>query len=605
MAPLPSISRAPKSFDSTAPNLQVIANNAPVMRDCMSDGSVANIAGLAQEVAVVDIAINNPENVVLNTSRSSKSWSDIVNKADYFISDTLVLSHKPEVAPIFLNFQWVSREGFKTLLIEVPAVVGKVIGDINVDGVQPLCNGWQIYIKMEADRAQLLTSGLQLAGKWISLQAPICDSGFSTNAKIILKDLPMNKVSNQDVLVQVKKICEIKSKVWYSNIWVDGKKTHLRNGDHFFYIAEKYVNLFQKNFMVRDYQACVIKPASYNYCTSCQLVGHQPSSDLCIAKAPMEVQQSIQVFHGQDNPLSNMFICPEGCSWGDDGTIFNSSEQEFQFEKVVDHGKAEEAYELVEMEDIFCIKACACELILTTDISEEWLNKEEEVLHWACFNKFNACSHACEVLLSSKSELVEGTTDLKWGSGLDPCMTAECLPDYWPGKNKMGKMLKEIRSVLLEARHLQELNSDLSCRIHGLNGTLSCLLKTHQSESWKVLSGRNSKLALMSSDHRLLPVTSGAPYAWPCCRTLQNFWVFWVLKRSNFGPTGTRIQKINNHTSSCSSRIKKGALLCSPWLHSWKNRTCRIRNEIQSSTSDTTGIILVTFASQLAPPIDK
>ncbi len=149
-----------------------------------------------------------------------------------------------------------------------------MLANINVYGVQPLCNGWQIYVKMEADRAQLLTSGLQLAGKWISLQAPIHDSGFSTNAKIILKDLPMNEVSNQYVLVQVKKTCEIKSEVWYSNIWVDVKKTHLRNGDCFFYIAEKDVNLFQKNFMVRDYQACVIKPASHNCCTCCQLVGH-------------------------------------------------------------------------------------------------------------------------------------------------------------------------------------------------------------------------------------------------------------------------------------------------------------------------------------------
>ncbi len=65
---------------------------------------------------------------------------------------------------------------------------------------------------------------------------------------------------------------------------------------------------------------------------------------------------------------------------GDDGTIFNSSEQEFQFKKVVDHGKAEEAYDLVEIDDTFYIKAHAHELILTTDISEEWLNKEEEVL---------------------------------------------------------------------------------------------------------------------------------------------------------------------------------------------------------------------------------
>ncbi len=100
------------------------------------------------------------------------------------------------------------------------------------------------------------------------------------------------------------------------------------------------------------------------------------------------------------------------------------------------------------------------ELISAIDISNEWLNKEEEVLCQACFNKFNAYSHTCEALLSSKSELIEGTTNLKWGSWLDPHMTAECLPDYWPGKNKMGKLLKEIRSMLLEARHLQEQHSD-------------------------------------------------------------------------------------------------------------------------------------------------
>ncbi len=94
----------------------------------------------------------------------------------------------------------------------------------------------------------------------------------------------------------------------------------------------------------------------------------------------MEVQQSIQVFHGWDNPLSNMFVCLEGCSWGDDGTIFNSSEQEFQFKKVVDYGKAEEAHDFMEIDDTFYIKAHAYELIPTADISEEWLNKEEEVL---------------------------------------------------------------------------------------------------------------------------------------------------------------------------------------------------------------------------------
>ncbi len=39
------------------------------------------------------------------------------------------------------------------------------------------------------------------------------------------------------------------------------------------------------------------------------------------------------------------------------------------------------------------------------------------------------------------SKLVEGTMNTKWGSGLGPDQTKECLPDYWPGENQMGKIL--------------------------------------------------------------------------------------------------------------------------------------------------------------------
>ena len=55
---------------------------------------------------------------------------------------------------------------------------------------------------------------------------------------------------------------------------------------------------------------------------------------------------------------------------------------------------------------------------------------------------------------------MEGTLDLKWGSGLDPVLTLECLPDYWLGQNLMGKILKEICSELLEAKWLQFLSTE-------------------------------------------------------------------------------------------------------------------------------------------------
>ncbi len=68
--------------------------------------------------------------------------------------------HKPDIAPVFLNFKQVSREGFKIPLIEVAAVVGKVVRDTNVDGIQLMRSGWQIYMKTDYDHTTLVSRGI-------------------------------------------------------------------------------------------------------------------------------------------------------------------------------------------------------------------------------------------------------------------------------------------------------------------------------------------------------------------------------------------------------------------------------------------------------------
>ena len=47
------------------------------------------------------------------------------------------------------------------------------MGPKNVNAIQPMRNGWQIYVKTDIDRQKLLTMGLELAGKSIDLQAPV------------------------------------------------------------------------------------------------------------------------------------------------------------------------------------------------------------------------------------------------------------------------------------------------------------------------------------------------------------------------------------------------------------------------------------------------
>ncbi len=89
------------------------------------------------------------------------------------------------------------------------------------------------------------------------------------------------------------------------------------------------------------------------------------------------------------------------------------------------------------------------------EVNHEWQTMEEMVMLDVCRQKYKTCKHAKTALLESRSELAEATGDKKWGTGLNVKRTQECLPDFWPGRNMMGKILKTIRTELLEEKHLQ------------------------------------------------------------------------------------------------------------------------------------------------------
>ena len=141
-----------------------------------------------------------------------------------------MLEHTPQVCPVLVHYKKVSSEGYCTPLIDVVVAVGKAVGEANVDAVQPTKNGWQIYVKTEVDHTALLAAGLDLAGKHISLES----HSFSTSSptvKIVVKDLPLHEVTNEDVLEAVKQVAPVMLMIKYANIWIDGRHTHLRNGD--------------------------------------------------------------------------------------------------------------------------------------------------------------------------------------------------------------------------------------------------------------------------------------------------------------------------------------------------------------------------------------
>ncbi len=166
-------------------------------------------------------------------SLPTHTFAEVANFSKGFSPNFHILEHKLEVQPMFLGFKRVMREGYKIPLIQVAAAIGDVVGKQNIDAVQLMKSGWQIYILTEADRLKLMSTRIELAGKSINLQALVRDPNFTPNVKIILKDLPLNEVTNDWVLLALKNLegIEVQSLVKYSNIFVDGCCTHLLNGD--------------------------------------------------------------------------------------------------------------------------------------------------------------------------------------------------------------------------------------------------------------------------------------------------------------------------------------------------------------------------------------
>ena len=80
--------------------------------------------------------------------------------------------HKAEVPPVFIAYRRVSSEGSRISLMWIAtAILKSVAHPTSLDAVQPMKQGWYVYMKTNADRAHLVETGVTIAGKYISLQS--------------------------------------------------------------------------------------------------------------------------------------------------------------------------------------------------------------------------------------------------------------------------------------------------------------------------------------------------------------------------------------------------------------------------------------------------
>lgn len=340
-----------------------------------------------------DINSNNTSvNTVSNTAAGASRESLIQ------VGPSEAVQHKVEVPPVLVAYCKVAIEGECISLMQIATAVLQVMGDQSVlDAVQPMKQGWYIYMQTLADHATLVERGLTVAGKFVPLRSELRHDAIHL-VKVTLKDLPLHSIGNEEVLEAMKEVCSVTFAVNYSNLWFDGKITNIQNGDCFLYVDVKDVPKLPSTLQVgTSKQARVFKPVGMLTCKHCGNVGHRLVDDACPAKAMEDIQQSIETFQGGRCKLSNLHQCPHGCEIDNLGTKFPMSEHHYQFKKLKAHDLGVEAYELLLEEDSFKAMKKGKALIPDSATSEEW--KQVACKEMMSSNKLKyvvACSHAQE-----------------------------------------------------------------------------------------------------------------------------------------------------------------------------------------------------------------
>ena len=148
-------------------------------------------------------------------------------------------------------------------------------------------------------------------------------------------------------------------------------------------------------------------------CKHCQKEGHWATDDVCEARAPRDIQDSVEVFRGGKFPLSNLHKCPEGCRLVDvDGKEFLLSEHHYQRAKFIAHDKTDDMEKLMVKESPFKVMQLVQQVLPDSNLSEDWKDKESKIaMSYANAVKFHSCPHAMEALLNSKPLIAEATGD--------------------------------------------------------------------------------------------------------------------------------------------------------------------------------------------------
>ena len=349
-------------------------------------------------------------------------------------------------------------QGYMSL--DVCLSVAAVVGPNNVDGAQQIGNIWQIHLKTNASRIELLIKvKLNIGSKEVRLydQNPLYNKFVNeSREKITIKELPFHVTNDEIEKILQDKGIELLSYIMMSKVRDDqGNLTEYKNGDRFMYVKGPIEPVLPRIIFIQEYRTKVYHDGQFkDNCKTCKVLGHNDGDDRCPAR---NIGEPILPFRSHNMVLSNYYPCELEAY----DMKFKSLEHAYQWKKATEAGEADLANRIEQSQHAGKAKKLSEEV--PAEFTKTWETSNTTVMRELISLKATQIDEFKTALIqSSGKHLAEATSDTFWASGLPPKMTEIISPEYWPGENTLGKLLMSLRSSILETEGAEANNNSNS-----------------------------------------------------------------------------------------------------------------------------------------------
>ena len=238
----------------------------------------------------------------------------------------------------------------------------------------------------------------------------------------------------------------------------DGPR-HLLNGNRFCYINnirehQPRYSLYKISDPINpvttvDIHLTVYYDGQPINCRKCLSLNHESRNCNPIQSHP-ENDSNLEMFRGPRHPLSNLY--PVQIQF--DNNTFPTAEHIYQYQKATTLGLHDEAKRILTTTDPLAAMLI-CENATKGHNTTQWDAVKVKVMRHIMDLKYSNCIEFRHKLRTSDKILVETTKNKFWASGLPPKETAETPSESWPGQNKLGEILMNLR-VAKQARDIQQ-----------------------------------------------------------------------------------------------------------------------------------------------------